>query len=156
MERREFIALLGAAAAAMPARASAAGARGPETVVDSIAGTWGFASSINTRKDGSTFDRWGDSPKGLFMFDHSGNYSQIIIGSESRVFGSKVFCAFGTYKIDDTGKILITNVEACSASRFNGTVQNRTILSLTPQELRYSNPITVTGSIAEVLWKRLA
>jgi hypothetical protein len=67
-----------------------------------------------------------------------------------------VFCAFGTYKIDDTGKILITNVEACSASRFNGTVQNRTILSLTPKELRYSNPITVTGSIAEVLWKRLA
>jgi len=156
MERREFIALIGMAAAAMPSRASAEPTRPPDSISGRLVGTWSFASSVNTRKDGSTFDRWGDSPKGLFMFDHSGNYSQIIIGSESRVFGSKVFCAFGTYKIDDTGKILITNVEACSASRFNGTVQNRTILSLTPKELRYSNPITVTGSIAEVLWKRLA
>ena len=156
MERREFIALLGVAAAAMPARASATVANASNPLADRIAGTWTFASSINTRQDGTTFDRWGESPKGIFMFDRSGNYSQIIVGSESRVFGSKVFCAFGTYKIDETGKVLITHIEACSAARFNGTVQNRTILSLTPNELRYSNPITVTGSIAEVLWKRVA
>src|SRR5215831_932479 len=156
MERREFIALLGVAAAAMPGRAGASTERALDSLVDQLVGTWGFASSVNTRPDGSTFDRWGDSPKGIFMFDRSGNYAQIIIGSESRVFGSKVFCAFGTYKVDDTGKMLITHIEACSAPRFNGTVQSRNILSLTPKELRYSNPITVTGSTAEVLWKRLA
>ena len=155
MERREFIALLGMAAAAMPSPAAAESVHAPDSVAGRLVGTWGFASSINTRKDGSTFDRWGESPKGIFMFDRAGHYSQIIVGSESRVFGSKVFCAFGTYKVDDTGKVLITHIEACSASKFNGTVQNRAILSLTADELRYSNPITVTGAIAEVLWKRL-
>jgi hypothetical protein len=154
MERREFIALLGMAAAAMPRPASAEGVHAPDSVSGRLAGTWSFATSINTRKDGTTFDRWGDSPKGIFMFDR-GHYSQIIIGSESRVFGAKVFCAFGTYKVDDTGKLLITRIEACSASKFNGTVQNRSILSLTADELRYSNPVTVTGATAEVRWKRL-
>jgi hypothetical protein len=156
MERREFIALLGIAAAAMPSAGHAQIVHLPGSVAGQLAGTWGFASSINTRKDGSTFDRWGDSPKGIFMFDRSGRYSQIIVGSESRVFGAKVFCAFGTYQVDDAGKVLITRIEACSASKFNGTVQNRAILSLTADELRYSNPITVSGATAEVLWKRLA
>jgi hypothetical protein len=154
MERREFIALLGLAAASMPSAASAGSL--PEPGAGRLAGTWGFASSINTRKDGSIFDRWGESPKGIFMFDRGGHYAQIIVGSESRVFGSKVFCAFGTYKVEDDGKVLITHIEACSASRFNGTIQNRAILTLTDDELKYSNPITATGTVAEVVWKRLA
>lgn len=156
MERREFIALLGIAAAAMPAPAKAGESlHALDSMAGRIAGTWSFASSINTRKDGSVFDRWGESPKGIFMFDRAGHYAQIIVGSESRVFGAKVYCAFGTYKIDEAGKLLVTNIEACSASRLTGTVQNRSILSLTADELRYLNPITVTGTTAEVLWKRV-
>lgn len=154
MERREFIALLGMAAAAMPQAASADAVHGLDSPAGRIAGAWSFASSINTRKDGSTFDRWGESPKGIFMFDHNAHYAQIIVGSESRVFGAKVFCAFGTYKVDDSGKVLMTQIEACSASRFNGNVQHRAILTLTADELRYSNPIPGTSTTAEVLWKR--
>lgn len=156
MERREFIALLGLAAAGMPTSAGAQSAHLPDSVTGRLTGTWGFASSVNTRRDGSTFDRWGESPKGIFMFDKRGNYSQIILGSESKVFGSKVFCAFGTYELDPDGKVLTTRIEACSASRFNGSVQARSILSLTADELRYSNQVTVTGTTAEVLWKRIA
>ena len=97
----------------------------------------------------------GDNPKGIFMFDRSGHYSQIIMGSESRVFGAKVFCAFGDYSVDEAKKILITHIEGCSASKLNGVVQHRTILSLTASELKYLNPVTATGSTAEVLWQRL-
>src|SRR6185503_13168201 len=124
------------------------------SVASRLAGTWVFVSSLNTRKDGSTFDRWGDSPKGILMFDR-GHYSQIIIGGESRVFGSKVFCAFGAYTLDETGKTLVTHIEACSAPKFAGTAQTRTILLLTADQFKYSNPVTASGSMAEVLWKRL-
>jgi hypothetical protein len=164
MERREFIALISIAAAVLPESARAEGAallNGPapssatNTISSRICGTWSFASSINTRRDGSTFDRWGESPKGIFMFDHGGHYSQIIIGSESRVFGAKVFCAFGTYSVVEAKKELITNVEACSISRFVGTKQHRSILQLTTEYLKYVNPVTANGSTAEVLWKRL-
>lgn len=157
MERREFIALLGVAAAAMPQGAHAEPSSQPsaDSFAGRIAGTWGFASSVNTRRDGSTFDRWGLNPKGVLMFDRFGHYSQIIVGSESRVFGAKTFCAFGTYTIDEPKKLLITKIEACSAPKLNGAVQTRDIVRLTADELKYLNPVTSTGTMAEVLWKRL-
>ena len=154
MERREFIALMGMAAAAMPSPA-AAGVHAPDSIAGRLVGTWSFASSINIRSDGTTFDRWGANPKGVFMFDSAGNYALIIAGSESRVFGAKSFFAFGTYTVDEASKLLTTNIESCSATKLNGTVQNRIILSLTPKELKYSNPGAQHGSTAEVLWTRL-
>src|SRR3982750_4757891 len=84
MERREFIALIGMAAAAMPSRAGAEPTHGPGSMSGGLVGPWGFASSGSTRKDGSTFERWGANPKGIFMFDRAGNYAQIIVGSESK------------------------------------------------------------------------
>jgi len=156
MERREFIALIGMAAAAMPSRASAEPTRPPDSISGRLVGTWSFASSVNTRKDGSTFDRWGTDPRGIFMFDRGGNYAQIIVGSESKVFGAKTFCAFGTYSVDDAKKLLITRIVSCSAPKLAGTTQNRDIMLLTADEFKYSNPLTALGAVAEVVWKRIA
>ena len=155
MERREFIALIGMAAAAMPSRASAEPTRPPDSISGRLVGTWSFASSVNTRKDGSTFDRWGTDPRGIFMFDRGGNYAQIIVGSESKVFGAKTFCAFGTYSVDDAKNQLVTRIVSCSAPKLAGTTQNRDIMLLTADEFKYSNPVTSLGAVAEVLWKRL-
>jgi hypothetical protein len=155
MERREFIALLGMAAAAMPTPALTEPARPPDSAAGRLVGTWSFASSLNTRKDGSTFDRWGADPKGIFMFDRGGNYAQIIVGSESRVFGAKVACAFGTYSCDEAGKVLLTHIKSSSTAKLAGATQSRTILLLTATEFKYSNPLTSVGSTAEVLWTRI-
>ena len=155
MERREFIALIGMAAAAMPSRASAEPTHPPDSMSARLVGTWTFASSLSTRKDGSTFERWGSNPKGVFMFDRGGNYAQIIVGSESKMFGAKTFCAFGTYSVEG-GKQLVTRIVSSSTAKLIGTDQNREILLLTPNEFKYSNPLTSMGAIAEVLWKRIA
>ena len=125
MERREFIALLGMAAAAMPARRAARAGASAGSVAGRLVGTWSFASSVNTRKDGSTFDRWGANPKGIFMFDRGGNYAQIIVGSESQVFGAKTFCAFGTYSVDDAKKLLITRIDVLFDRQARRHRQNR-------------------------------
>jgi hypothetical protein len=155
MERREFIALIGMAAAAIPQQA-AAEPYAPDSMAGRLAGTWDFESALSTRKDGSTFERWGASPKGIMMFDRAGNYAQIIIGSESRVFGAKTFCAFGTYTVDEATKVLLTNITSSSNAKLIGAVQRRDILLLTADQMRYSNPLTSIGATAEVLWKRLA
>ena len=42
------------------------------------------------------------------------------------------------------------------ASRLVGTSQNRDIVLLTADELKYSNTATAVGATAEVLWKRIA
>ena len=156
MERREFIALVGMAAAAMPSRAGAEPTHPPDSISGRLVGTWSFASSVNTRKDGSTFDRWGANPTGILMFDRGGNYAQIIVGSESKVFGAKTFCAFGTYSVDDEKNLLVTRIVSSSTARVTGTIQNRGIMLLTADEFKYSNPLTSLGATAEVLWKRLA
>jgi hypothetical protein len=156
MERREFIALLGMAAAAMPGGAQAEPAHQPDSVAGRLIGTWSFASSVNTRKDGSTFDRWGANPSGILMFDRVGNYAQIIVGSESKVFGAKTFCAFGTYSVEDARNLLVTHIASCSTAKLVGTSQNRDIVLLTADEFKYSNQVTAVGATAEVLWKRIA
>jgi len=155
MERREFIALIGMAAAAMPSRAGAEPTHPPDSISARLVGTWSFASSISTRKDGSTFERWGANPRGIFMFDRGGNYAQIIVGSESKMFGAKTFCAFGTYSVEDEKKLLVTRIASCSTAKLTGTTQNRDIMLLTADEFKYSNPLTSLGATAEVLGKRI-
>lgn len=155
MERREFLALLGMAAAAMPSSAGATPALAPDSIAGRLIGTWALTSSVNTRKDGSTFERWGANPRGIFIFDHGGNYAQIIIGSESRVFGVKSFCAFGTYSVEEPKKLLITRITSCSTTKLSGTVQSRDVVILTAKEFKYSNPGSMSGATAEVLWTRV-
>jgi hypothetical protein len=156
MERREFIALLGGAAVATPSSAHAQSSRAARSFADRLSGTWAFVSSENTRRDGSTFDRWGPDPKGIFMLDRSGHYSQIIVGSESRVFGAKTFCSFGTYSIDEGKRVFTTHIVGCSVTSLIGAAQIRSVLLLNAEELRYTNLITATGATAKVLWKRVA
>ena len=156
MERREFIALIGIAAAGMPQYAAAEPRHAPDSMAGRLVGTWSFTSSVNTRRDGTTFERWGANPTGIFMFDRNGNYAQIILGSESKVFGSKVVCGFGTYTIDEAQKALLTRITSSSTARIAGTTQSRTIMVLTETEFKYTNPLTSLGATAEVLWKRIA
>ena len=154
MERREFIALVGMAAAAMPQRALAE-PQFADSAAARLVGTWSFTSSVNTRKDGTTFDRWGSNPSGVFMFDRGGNFAHIIVGSESKVFGAKVACSFGTYSVDEPQKILLTHIKASSTAKLTGATQTRTILLLTATEFKYANPLTSVGAAAEVLWTRI-
>src|SRR3954464_4877634 len=154
MERREFMALLGSAAALMPSMGTTTAHAGMPG--EHLAGTWSFVSSINTRKDGSIVDRWGPNPRGMLMLDGAGHFSQIITGSESRLFGAKTFAGFGTYTFDRASGALTLAFTGCSIGKVVGQVQERKIVLLTAQELKYVNPATTSDTIAEVLWKRLA
>ena len=83
------------------------------------------------------------------------DYAQIIVGSESKVFGAKTFCAFGTDTVDEAKKLLCHAHCVLLAAKLIGTAQNREIMLLTPDEFRYSNSVTALGANAEVLWKRV-
>jgi hypothetical protein len=155
MERREFIALLGGAAALLPSQAGGAFAHPGQTPDNKLVGSWSFVSSVNTRNDGTLVDRWGPSTRGILMFDGSGHFSQIITGSESRMFGAKTYCAFGEYEYDAASKNLSLRFSGCSIAKAIGSLQERKVLQLTADELKYVNPLTASGTVAEVSWKRL-
>ncbi|MBX9823715.1 MAG: lipocalin-like domain-containing protein [Xanthobacteraceae bacterium] len=121
-----------------------------------LAGSWSFVSSVNMRNDGTPVDRWGPNTRGMLMFDEHGYFSQIITGSESRMFGSKNYCAFGNYTFDAAAGNLNLKFKGCSIARSVGSIQERKVLLLTADELKYINPVTASGTVAEVVWKRLA
>src|SRR5437762_1349367 len=139
MERREFIALLGGAAALTPLQVGVTSARAVTLSAGSLAGTWSFVSSINTRKDGSVVDRWGPNPSGMLMFDGGGHFTQIITGTESRLFGPKTFAGFGSYTLDSVNNTLTMQFNGCSVAKVVGSVLERKILLLTADQLKYIN-----------------
>jgi len=151
MNRRGFIVLLGSAAIApFSARSESAA----PTMAARLVGTWRFISSVNTRGDGTTFDRWGSSPKGTFMFDSGGRFVQVIMGEESRMFGAKAFFAFGTYSVDEANNTIVTRIEGSSIAKLNGATQRRVVTALTKDELKYINPVTGADTQVESVWQR--
>jgi len=67
---------------------------------------------------------------------------------------------FGTYSVSGTD--LIFHVEACTFPNWTGTDQKRINLSITEDELRYTNPIPsggyanlVPASAPFVVWRRV-
>lgn len=133
---------------------SAGNADAGEIKAQKLVGAWQFSYSIDTRKDGIPFDRWGPTPTGMLIFDAAGYYSQMIT-SQDRIFGAKIVASFGKFSIEPGGKAILTKIEGSTSIKAVGTTQRRIILSLTENELRYLIEVTSTDSRAEVVWKRL-
>ena len=135
-----------------------------------LVGTWTFVSSTETRKDGTKMDRWGANPRGSLMFDANGRYILAIVRSdlprfaansaiegtaeESKAVVKGMLLYFGTYSVNEADKTIITHIEGCSFPNLVGTDQKRIITSLTPDELKYHNPVSSAGADAQVVWKR--
>jgi len=139
-------------------------------IKEQIAGTWTFVSAIDIYPDGRKDNRWGTNPKGVFMFDGNGRYTQFITRSdlpkiaagtadkgtaeENKTIVSGLVASFGTYTVNEAEKMIITHVEGGAFPNLIGVDQKRVILSLTADELKYTNPATSTGTRAEATWKR--
>ena len=141
-----------------------------KSLKEQIVGAWTFVSALDVHPDGKKINRWGETPKGIFMFDASGHFAQFITRSDLPKFASKrgdqgtadenkavlsgLVATFGTWTVDDAAKTLITRVEGSAFPNLIGVEQKRSIASLTADELKYNNPATTTGTIAEATWKR--
>jgi hypothetical protein len=141
-----------------------------KSLKDQLVGSWTFVSSVDTDKDSKKSDRWGPDAKGLAIFDASGHFSFMIsrgnlpkfaasnvnqgTADENKAVLQGLIAMIGTWTVDEAGKTLITNIEAGSFPNFNGTSQKRIIVSLTGDEMKYTNPATSTGAMTEAVWKR--
>ena len=142
-----------------------------KTLKKQIIGTWTFVSALDVKADGTKSNRWGSNPKGIFMFDGNGNFAQFITRSDLPKFGAKrmdqvtaeeyravvtgLVASFGTYTVNEAEKMVITRVEGGAYPNLIGVDQKRVIISLTADELKYTNPATSTGTRAEATWKRV-
>jgi hypothetical protein len=136
---------------------------------DQIVGAWTLVSAVDVAPDGSKTDPWGANPKGAYMFDANGRFTQMLMRSdlpklETRTSGTPeqnkaiaqgAIAMYGTYSINEAEKTIVVNFEGSTFSRFNGTAGKRIVTSITADEMKTMNPATSTGTRAESVWKRV-
>jgi hypothetical protein len=136
----------------------------------SLVGSWIFVSAQDVKPDGSKVDPWGPNPKGAAMYDANGRFTFMIMRSDLPKFASNnrgqataeegkavaqgMIAFYGTYTVNEGDKTLTTRIEGSSYPNLIGGEQKRIITLLTPDELRYTNPATSTGTKAESVWRR--
>lgn len=129
-------------------------------VAKDLVGTWILASTDNTNAQGAKVEPFGPHPLGSYIFDASGHFIQVIVGSEPSTGQStnQAFVAtFGTYSVADGGKTLDLHIVGSNSQDLDGKVIKRQITSLTGDELKISNssPQTAVGAGgANSDWKR--
>jgi lipocalin-like protein len=124
-----------------------------------LVGTWTIVSA----------EAFGPNPKGVLVFDDSGRYSLMLMradlpkyssnnrsqgtAEEYKAIGSGSISYFGTYSV--SGPDLILRIESSSFPNWTGTEQKRTNLTLSGDELKYTNTApSVGGPPAVLVWRR--
>ena len=140
-----------------------------KTLKEQILGAWTLVSAVDEHADGTKTNPWGANPKGTYMYDANGRFTQILLHTDlpkidSRMGGTPdqnkaiaqgVIAMYGTYTVDEANKTIVVRFEGSSFAKFNGTEGKRVITSITADEMRTMNPATSTGTKAESVWKRV-
>lgn len=133
-----------------------------------LVGTWAWVSVETTGADGVKSQPFGPSPAGLIIFDGNGRFAWLIARpgrakfaansrekgtpeeNQSTVQGSLAFA--GSYEV--SGQTLIFKISASTYPNAEGAEQKRSI-TVTEDELRWSNPATSTGAAGQAVLKRV-
>jgi hypothetical protein len=137
---------------------------------DQLVGTWIITSWEQSLPDGTKQQRFGANPKGVNVFTSDGHFIVMFarpdlpkISSndplkptpqEANAIATGSIAYFGTYTVDEHAKAIDMRIEASTLPNQLGTPQKRTITSLTANELKYENPISVVGGRIGVALKR--
>jgi hypothetical protein len=164
--------LLQIAAGALALALSLGSATAQQSLRDKLIGTWTFVVAEITAPDGKKSFPFGETPKGLLIFTADGHFSQIHIASDvpkiasnNRLNGTaeeyaaimrRSLSMFGTYKVDETKKMVTFEIMSSTYPNAQGQSQLRTIDRLTDDEFVNSNPDVAGGrGSAFNLYKRV-
>jgi hypothetical protein len=141
-----------------------------KSLKEQIIGTWVIVSSDSTTPDGKKDQLFGPNPKGILVFDASGQTVQVIVHPgvpkfkiNNRLKGTPeentaavhgTTATFGTFTVDEPGKtITVRNVGGMFPGQAE-TETKRIVTSVTADELKFTNPQTAAGMRADNVWRR--
>jgi hypothetical protein len=141
-----------------------------KSLKEQLTGTWIVVSADATAADGKKEQLYGPNPKGILVFDASGQYAQIIVRPDipkfkvnNRLKGTPEENAaavqgstatFGTWTVDEASKTINVRYAGSLLPNQAGTDSKRTVVSVTADELKISNPATGAGMRADNVWRR--
>jgi hypothetical protein len=141
-----------------------------KSLKDQLIGTSHLVSWDAKSKDGSKVNPMGaGQPKGVIIFDAVGGFYFIMIGDipklasnvrqnttpdENRAIALGTFAYFGTYTVNEADKSFNVRIDRSSYGNQVGTNNKRAITSLTPDELKFTTPVTTSGGSNDWSFRR--
>ena len=142
-----------------------------KSLKEQIVGAWSVVSWEQTLPDGTKLQRFGANPKGINVFDANGRVFVMFVRpdlprlasnnlstptpEEAKAIVGGSIAYYGTYTVDEAAKTVSLRLDATTFQNQLGMEQKRNIVSLTADELKYSNPTPTTGGQITVGLKRL-
>jgi hypothetical protein len=152
----------------LPLLVSAAAA--PQPAPSQFVGSWSLVSLRYVHPDGSAIEPFGPNAKGMLVFDGTRFATQVMaanlpkFASNNRMVGTLqeyqavsrgVVAYFGTYTVNEAGRIVTLHIERSSFPNWEGTDQQRKF-EFVGDELRYTAASSTANpaEAAQLVWKR--
>jgi hypothetical protein len=140
-----------------------------KSLKDQLIGTWIYVSSTAKRDDGSNVQQ--PSSQGAVTYTSDGRFHFILTRTdlpkyasndrtrpspdEAMAIAAGALAYTGTYTVDENTKTIHANIETSTFPNLAGAPnQRRIITSISPDEMRFTNPRTASGLTLEIVWKR--
>jgi hypothetical protein len=140
-----------------------------KSLKEQVVGTWTLVSNTSTRPDGSRYEALGRNPRGVFILDDRRHFVITLIGEGRRKFASNnrlqgtpeeneaavhgAIAYFGTYTVSEADHTLAFHIDRCTFPNWDGTDQKRSV-TITGDEMKYTNAAASGTGKAELVWKR--
>jgi Lipocalin-like domain len=140
-----------------------------KTLKEQLIGSWIIVSNSSMAPDGSGHQLFGAAPKGLLVFDASGQYSQILVNPSvpkfkinNRLKGTPeentaavqgTTATFGTWTVDEASRTVTVRYVGGMFPNQAGTESKR-VVAVTGDELRVDNPATASGMKSDSVYRR--
>ncbi len=141
-----------------------------KSLKEQLVGAWIIVSNDQTAPDGKKQQIFGSSPKGLVVYDASGQTIQIIVNPSvpkfkinNRLKGTPeentaavqgTTATFGTWTVDEATKTITVHYAGGMFPNQAGTEAKRIVVSVTADELKTTSPMTASGLRADAVYKR--
>jgi len=140
-----------------------------KSLKDQLIGTWIYVSSTAKRDDGSNVQQ--PSSHGAVTYTSDGRFHFILTRTdlpkyasndrtrpspdEAMAIAAGALAYTGTYTVDENTKTIHANIETSTFPNLAGAPnQRRIITSISPDEMKFTNPRTPSGLTLEIVWKR--
>ena len=140
-----------------------------KSLKEQLVGSWILVSNDAVAPDGTKHQLFGPTPKGLLVFDATGQYSQILVNPavpkfkiNNRLKGTPeentaavqgTTATFGTWMVDEASKTVTVRYVGGMFPNQAGTEAKRTVV-VTGDELKINNPATASGMKSDSVYRR--